>query len=347
MDDAGVQKTLLMPVFYGGDQPQGQGINDENLVVDWYKEQPDRIIPFLGMQRMVLADAKRWEQPDRVAETFLRFTESQLQTGSFWGMGEFILWHYSYSFSNGPQAPTAKIPADTPLMKRFLDIAAKYRVPITIHYEIENDSLPPLKRMLEYGRNVPVIILAHNGGRPDAPTLNELLDSYPNFFCDLGGMSGEGMYGHVTGQLGTQDPKNPIDDGTGHLRPEWKTLYEAHPDRFVGIGTDQAHPEAWSNARNYRNQIDASRILLSDLTPQAAEKIAFRNVETLLRPPSTTTTTVAPTTVPVTTATSAITRVTPGPLERYGIYIALAIVLAAVVPLLMLKNRKKTSPTRK
>lgn len=35
MDSAGVDKTLLMPVFYGGNQPEGQGISDENLVIEW------------------------------------------------------------------------------------------------------------------------------------------------------------------------------------------------------------------------------------------------------------------------------------------------------------------------
>ena len=103
MDQAGVQMTLLMPVSYGANQPQGQGISDENLVLDFYKKAPNRIIPFLGMQRPVLLDATRWQQPDAVAEALLEFAESQLRTGLFRGMGEFILWHYPYSYSGGHQ----------------------------------------------------------------------------------------------------------------------------------------------------------------------------------------------------------------------------------------------------
>jgi hypothetical protein len=337
MDEAGVQKTVLMPVFYEGDKPQGQGINDENLVVDWYKEQPDRIIPFLGMQRGLLLDGKRWEQPDEAAENFLRFTETQLKTGNFWGMGEFILWHYSYSVPGGPQGGTVKIPADVLLMRRFLDLAAKYHVPIDIHYEIDEDSLPPLKRMLEYGQKV-TIILAHNGGRPDPTTLKGLLDGYPNVFCDLGGMTGEGFYGHTTGQRGGQNPKNPIDDGTGHLYSAWKTLYEAYPDRFVGMGSDFAHPEAWPDSGKYKSLMDEWRSLLSDLSVQVREKIAFTNAEKLLRPPPTAITTIATTTPPVTTTTRATPMIAVG-IERYGIYLVTATVLV-VVAFFILKKRR-------
>jgi hypothetical protein len=279
LDDAGVRATMLMTVYYGGNNAQGQGISDENLVLEFYKKQPNRIIPILGMQRPVLLSGDRWAFPDGAAEKLLTFTESKLQTKLFRGMGEFILWHYPYAFPSGPTGGTVKIPADTPLMKRFLDLAAKYLVPVTLHYEIENESFPALKNMLEYGRKC-TIVLAHNGGRPDPPTLATILNEYPNLFCDLGGMTRFGAYGRVSGGAGQYTVKNPIDDGTGHLRPQWKRLYEQYPDRFM-IGTDFAHPEPWGVPGNYKRQIDSFRSLLSDLSPATAEKIGFRNAQNL------------------------------------------------------------------
>ncbi len=278
MDGAGVQMTLLMPVYYSANQPQGQGISDENLVLAFYKQEPNRIIPFLGMQRQVLLDAKRWQQPDVAAEDLLRFAESQLRTGLFKGMGEFILWHYPYSYGGGNQGGAVKIPADTPLMRRFLDLAANYHVPVTIHYEIDEESLPSLKRMLEYGRKT-AIILAHNGGRPDHTTLKALLDEYPNVFCDLGAMTRLGHYGYTSGEY----KKNPIEDGTGHLLPQWRILYEQYADRFI-LGTDMAHPEPWANRERYKSMNTIFRSLLSDLSAQAAEKIAFRNAQKFIGP---------------------------------------------------------------
>lgn len=186
--------TVLMPTFYGGNKPEGQGISDENLVLDFYRKRPDIIIPFLGMQRPILLDRKRWEQPDAAEERLLKFTESQLSTAPFRGMGEFILSHYPYSYPSGARGETIRIPADTPLMKKFLDLAAKYSVPVSIHYEVDGESLPSLKRMLEYGRRT-TVILAHNGGRADILTLKNLLNEYPNVFIDWSGMTHFGGYG--------------------------------------------------------------------------------------------------------------------------------------------------------
>jgi hypothetical protein len=271
-----------MTVNYGGNQAQGQGISDENLVLEFYEKHPDRIIPLLGMQRPVLISPDRWKSPDEAAEKLLRFAESKLQTGVFRGLGEIILWHYPYSFPGGPRGGTLKIPADTPLMKRLLELAAKYCVPVIIHYEIDNESLSSLKRMLEYGRST-TIVLAHNGGRPDPPTLKAILDEYPNVYCDLGGMTRHGGYGKISGgegKEGTWTVKNPIDDGTGHLSRKWKALYEQYADRFM-IGTDIAHPEPWVVPGYYKQCIDEFRTLLSDLSPGAAEKIGFRNAQKL------------------------------------------------------------------
>ena len=60
MDETGVQMAVLMPVFFSG---QNQGISDENLILEFYKKKPDRIIPFLGMQRDALGDKRNWEEP--------------------------------------------------------------------------------------------------------------------------------------------------------------------------------------------------------------------------------------------------------------------------------------------
>jgi Tat protein secretion system quality control protein TatD with DNase activity len=285
MDESSVKMTVLMPVFYGGNDPRGQGISDENLVLEFYKKRPDRIIPFLGMQRPWFGILRRWQQPDAVAENLLQFAESQLRTGLFRGIGEFILWHYPYSYPSGAQGGTVKIPADTPLMKRFLDLAVKYQVPVNIHYEIDQESLPSLKKMLEYGRQT-TIILAHNGGRADCATLQALLEEYPNILIDWGGMTHFGGYGRTSPPREgiTYFVKNPIEDGTGHLRPEWKVFFERYPDRVVGIGFDGAHPEGWTNPQFYKRNIATFRTMLSDLSPETAQKIGYKNAQKLFVP---------------------------------------------------------------
>jgi hypothetical protein len=36
-----------MATYYGGMRIGGQGITDEDLVLDYYRKRPDRIIPFI------------------------------------------------------------------------------------------------------------------------------------------------------------------------------------------------------------------------------------------------------------------------------------------------------------
>ena len=284
MDETAVAMVALMPVFYGANDPDGQGIADENLVLDFYRQEPDRIIPFLGMQRPLLSNVNRWLQPDNYPAVIdlLDFTEDQLRTGLFRGIGEFIIRHYPYSLREGEAVGgEVTIPANTRLMRRFLDLAIKYDVPVTIHYEVDSVSLDSLQRMLE-SRPEAKIILAHNCGRPDPETLRALLESYPNLNCDLGAMTPLSLYGSLTPR-GGQQPKNPLDNGEGHLRPEWRVLFEQYPDRFVGIGTDLAHPDVWENRGSYTNQITIFRRWLSDLSLETAQHIAFQNARKVFK----------------------------------------------------------------
>jgi Tat protein secretion system quality control protein TatD with DNase activity len=284
MDENGIVMTVVMPTHYGGNKPDGQGISDENLVLDYYKKRPDRIIPFMGMQRPLLLDKKLWEQPDASVERLLRFTESQLSTGLFKGIGEFILRHYRYLYASGAQGQDINIPADTPLMKKFLDLAAKYNVPVNVHYEIDAETLPSLKRMLEYGqRNT--IILAHNGGRADMPTLKALLNEFPNVFIDWAGMTRFGGYGLISpppqGKGYIWFVKNPIEDGSGNLRPEWKVFAEQYQDRIVGIGFDGAHTEHYRSPEVYKRHMEILRSMVTGLSPETAQKIGFKNAQRL------------------------------------------------------------------
>jgi hypothetical protein len=47
MDEEGIAMTVLMATYYGGMRIGGQGITDEDLVLDYYRKRPDRIIPFI------------------------------------------------------------------------------------------------------------------------------------------------------------------------------------------------------------------------------------------------------------------------------------------------------------
>jgi hypothetical protein len=281
MDRLGVDKTILMPVFYDGDKPGGQGISDENLVINWYKQQPSRIIPFFGMQRPILGYSPRWvNPPDNQTSLLLYSMNTALGANPYKGIGEFIIRHYSYSCPSGASGIDVDVPIDSLLMRKFLDMAAQYKLPITVHYEAEEKTIPPLKTMLEYRPEV-TWIWAHCTGRCTPDMSRSMLKQYPNLYSDLGGMTAiNGTYGSLIVYC-QRDPKNPIEDGNNHLRQDWKDVFEEFPDRFV-IGTDCAHPQAWQS--NYFGQsLSRFKSLLSDLTDSTAKKIAYENITRILK----------------------------------------------------------------
>jgi hypothetical protein len=173
-------------------------------------------------------------------------------------------------------------------MRKFLDLAAKYSVPVNIHYEIDAESLPSLKRMLEYGqRNT--IILAHNGGRADMPTLKALLNEFPNVFIDWAGMTRFGGYGLISPPPPEKGyiwfVKNPIEDGKGNLRPGWKMFAEQYQDRIIGIGFDGAHTEHYRSPEVYKRHMEILRSMVTGLSPETAQKIGFKNAQRLFGAP--------------------------------------------------------------
>jgi hypothetical protein len=66
------------------------------------------------------------------------------------------------------------------------------------------------------------------------------------------------------------------------LKPEWRNLMVAHPDRFI-LAFDNVFPGHWSG--KYVQQAQLWRKALSDLPPPVAHAVAQRNAERLWRLP--------------------------------------------------------------
>jgi len=64
----------------------------------------------------------------------------------------------------------------------------------------------------------------------------------------------------------------------GKVLPEWRSLFMEFPDRFL-VGTDTYAPEVW---RQVPERAAWMRAWLADLPPGIAERIAWKNGETLL-----------------------------------------------------------------
>lgn len=242
MDVAGVKSMVLMARYYQGARDAGNGSDEQAL--EFALRFPGRFIPFVAGQRGDLGRRNRhvWEGPTQIGDNFLRQAERKLQSGRYFGLGEFIMKHYAYTNFGAQGGDDVDLPVNSYFMHRIAAVGARYSVPVLIHMEAEPDKVAEMAQLLDTERGTK-FVWAHNCGRSSAQQIREFLTRYPHLLCDLGGMTAtrQGGYGRYW-------PKRTpwiylIEDGSGRLFPDVKALFEEFPDRFL-LGTDAAHTPA-------------------------------------------------------------------------------------------------------
>jgi len=276
MDAAGVKSMVLMARYFQGARAGGNGSDEQAL--EFARRFPGRFIPFVAGQRGDLGGRNRhvWEGPTQIGDNFLRQAERKLQSGGYFGLGEFILRHYDYSNFGTQGGNDVDLPVNSYLMHRIAGVGVTYSVPVLIHLEAEPDKVTAMAQLLDTQRGTK-LVWAHNCGRSSAQQIREFLTRYPNLMCDLGGMTAtqQGGYGRYWPK---QTPWiHLIEDGMGKLFPEVKALFEDFPNRFL-LGTDAAHTPALDF---YVERITRFRELLSQLRPVTAENLAYGNAQRL------------------------------------------------------------------
>ena len=152
-----------------------------------------------------------------------------------------------------------------PVFGKILDVAAKFEVPIVIHYELTDQAETALDRALAAHRKS-TIVLAHGGEGPPG-RLDRLLLRNPNLFIDL-----SGMHFQRTPALASE---------TGPMDPGWKALIEKMPDRFM-MGMD-----VWAARLFEPSMLDRlftwTRRMLGELRPDVAERVGHLNAVKVYR----------------------------------------------------------------
>lgn len=157
--------------------------------------------------------------------------------------------------------PSRKIDRDPtdPAFLKVLEVAARHRVPLVIHDELDVRATERLERALALQPDA-TVVLAH-AGESAPPRIRALLGRHPNLRVDLSGM-------HFL--------RRPwLARETGPLLPEWKALIERMPDRFL-IGLDLWAARLFQPAMLDR-LLGWTRRILGELEPAAAERVAYRN----------------------------------------------------------------------
>jgi predicted TIM-barrel fold metal-dependent hydrolase len=194
--------------------------------------------------------------PDPMAPDASIRLEAALAHVKAHAIGEIHLRQVSRKIDRDPTAPA---------FTRVLETAAKHGLPVLVHDELNDRAGAALGEALA-GHPKTVIVLAHAGEAPPAK-LAPLLARHPNLVVDL-----SGMHFQRTPALATE---------TGPLDPAWKALIEKTPDRFV-MGIDVWAPKLFEPAMLDR-LMKWTRRILGELSPAAAEQVAYKNAVRLYR----------------------------------------------------------------
>ena len=190
--------------------------------------------------------------------------EAGLKDGRFKGIGEL----HVNTLNTAPMMPGVrrKLPVDSPTIKAIFDLARKYKVAVDIHIEWESDTVEQLVRMLSSYPSVPVK-LAHCGKTSSADDIRAIMSKYANVYCDLSSRPGVFRY---------HDSKVVIFTANGFQQDGWRKLIEDYSDRFT-VGIDDV--DSWNEYEVVVNIIRKG--LLANLSPEAAEKVAYKNADRL------------------------------------------------------------------
>lgn len=140
--------------------------------------------------------------------------------------------------------------ADLPVVRRVVELARQYK--LYLHSHSDADAIERQFRQDPQAR----ILWAHSGF--DSPEkVRAMLRKYKNLWCDLAFRSD-----HASG---------------GKVDPAWRAAFLEFPDRFM-VGTDTFTPERWHFVVEHANW---TRQWLADLPADVAERIAYKNGETL------------------------------------------------------------------
>lgn len=228
----------------------------------------DRYIPF-GAQTDL--NAIYYESQDVSAQNdadnpkfkeIVAYLEEDFKAGRIRGIGELFV---NTRASNKDPKMRRKAAVNSAAMKVLFDLSNKYDGVISFHTHWDADSVEQIHDLMS-GKPDAKIILAHCGKDGLPSEIGAFLKQYPNAYCDLSARSVPKMSAKIL----SRKPKQKI-YGPDGIVPGWKDLIEEMPDRFM-VGTD-VYTEG-----KYTKAVKVIRKgLLANLSPEAAEKVAYKN----------------------------------------------------------------------
>jgi hypothetical protein len=233
---------------------------------------PDRFIPVgNGAQPPALTEAPG---------EFLDAQEAAALKNQIILFGEYEFRHYPSprQVKRGEMDRDVHVPIDGPTGHRLFSLSEKAGLPFQIHYEVEDEFLAPLEKML--GRypqakviwcHLAQIRYIERASRYSAVYVEGLINRFANLYFDT-------AFGDAASVYPPSKQRHArVWNAFGDLKSEWQDLIVAHPRRFLSaldLGQDRLG-EIAEYDKNHRN-------FLSRLPLETQHQVAYRNAWLLL-----------------------------------------------------------------
>lgn len=247
-----------------------KGVRFDNLSERLLAHYPDRFIPVgNGGQPPALTEA-----PDE----FLGAQEAEAKNMLLFGEYEFRHYPSPRQARRGDMDRDVRVAIDGPTGHRLFSLSEKTGLPFQIHYEVEDELLAPLEKMLEQYPKARVI-WAHlaqiryieRTSRYTPAYVEGLIKRFPNLYFDTAFGDSDSIY-----PLSNQRHAR-VWAGDGSLKAEWRDIIVAYPMRFLSaldLGGDRLNRIAEYD-QNHRN-------FLKHLPVETQHQVAYRSAWSLL-----------------------------------------------------------------
>ncbi len=200
--------------------------------------------------------------------------DAALESGRFRGIGEIRLKHRGCGRCVPEMKCDYDFEPDHPVILRLLDVAARWRAPVVLHLEVDEDAtgrLAAFSRALASSAQTRVV-WAHAGPCPPE-TLKRMLARHANLHAEIQPLT-RNTYAERVPMLRTFPPVAGPD---GRLLRVWRELFETYADRLM-FGADCRTPAEY---RHLAVRAEDMRGLLAQLSLRSARRIAHGTAERL------------------------------------------------------------------
>jgi predicted TIM-barrel fold metal-dependent hydrolase len=247
-----------------------KGVRFDNLSERLLAKYSDRFIPVgNGGQPPALTEA---------ADEFIDAQEIAARNKQMMLLGEFEFRHYPSPRQGGDAARDVHVPIDGPTGHRVFSLSERTGMAFQIHYEVEDELLAPLEKMLEQYPKAKVIWChlaqiryIERASRYTPAYVDALIKRFPNLYFDT-------AFGDAASIYPPSSQRHArVWTAFGGLKSEWRDLIVTYPKRFLSaldLGQDRLERIVEYDQKH--------RSFLKRLPTDTQHQVAYRSAWSLL-----------------------------------------------------------------